>query len=95
MYSYMNIKYNYYNCKYFYFLMINTLIKPYDKNDKQYIIERAHGIIAIIKNKGDISKIILSSSSVRLNNDFLSSVIFIIFIYILLNLILAYFRIRG
>ena len=93
--SYSNINYQYtcmrnlfYNCNYFfYFLLINTLIKPYDKNVKQHIIEKRQGIIANIKNKGDISKIILSSSG-QLHNDILSSVIFVIFIYILLNLIL-------
>ena len=78
-----------------YFLLINTLIEPYDKNDKQHIIDKAQGMIDIIKNKGDISKIISLSSFVQLHNDILSSVIFIIFIYILLNLILGYFLIKG
>ena len=96
MYSYMNKEYTYYyNFEYFYFLFINTLVKPYDKNDLQHNIETAHGIIAIIKNKGDISIIISLSSFVQIHNDILSSVIFIIFIYILLNLILGYFLIRG
>ena len=74
--------------------MINTLIKPYDKNKKQHIFDKAHGIIdIIIIIKGDIS--INEFSSVQLLIVILSSVIFIIFIYILLNLILGYFRIKG
>ena len=86
--------YTYTNIKYFYFLLIMTLINPYDKNDKQHIIERAHGIIdIIIIIKGDIS--INKFSSVQLFDNILSSVIFIIFIYTLLNLILGYFRIKG
>ena len=65
----------------FYFLLINTLIKPYDKNDKQHINDKAHGIIdIIIIIKGDIS--INEFSSVQLLIDVLSSVIFVIFIYI-------------
>ena len=68
---------------YVYFLLINTLIKPYDRNDKQHIIDKKHGIIDIIKIKGDISKIkSLSSFSVQLHNDILlSSKISVIFIY--------------
>ena len=85
MYTYTNI----------FILLINPLIKLYDKNDKQHIIETAHSIIAIIKNKGDISKIISLSSFVQLHNDILSSVISVIIIYILLNLILGYFLIKG
>ena len=72
LYTYLNIKYKYY------FLLTNTLIKPYDKNDKQHIIDKAHGMIDIFKNKGDIS-----------------SSISVIFIYILINLILGYFLIKG
>ena len=89
----MNIKYKYYyNCNYF--LLINTLIKPYDKSDKQHIIDKAHGMIdIIIIIKGDIS--INEFSSVQLHIVILSSVIFIIFIYILLNSILGYFLIKG
>ena len=87
-------KYIYSYTKIIYLLLINTLIKPYDKNNKQHIIDKAHGIIAIIKNKGDISNNILSSS-VQLHNDILSSVISVIFVYILLNLILGYFLIKG
>ena len=79
----------------FYFLLIKTLIKPYDKNDKQHIIDEAHGMIDITKNKGDISKIITLSSFVQLHNDILSSTISVISIYILLNLILGYFLIKG
>ena len=85
----MNIKYKYY------FLLTNTLIKPYDKNDKQQIIDKAHGMIDIIKKKGDFSKIISLSSFVQLHNVILSSVISVIFIYILLNLILGCFLIKG
>ena len=85
----MNIKYKYY------FLLTNTLIKPYDKNDKQHIIDKAHGMIDIIKNKGDISKIISLSSFVQLHNVILSSTLSVISIYILLNLIFAYFLIKG
>ena len=50
----------------FYFLLIETLIKPYDKNDIQHINDNAHGIIdIIIINKGDIS--INEFSSVQLH----------------------------
>ena len=67
----------------FYFLLINTLIKPYDKNDKQHIIDKKHGIVAIIKNKGHISTVIKSSllSVVQLHNVLLSSIISLTFIY--------------
>ena len=85
----MNIKYKYY------FLLTNTLIKPYDKNDKQHIIDKAHGMIDNIKNKGDISKIISLSSFLQLHNVILSSAISVISVYILLNLIFAYFLIKG
>ena len=78
-----------------YFLLINTLIKPYYKNEKQHIIDKAHGMIDNIKNRGDISKIISLTSFVQLHNDVLSSTISVIFIYILLNLILGYFLIKG
>ena len=65
---------------YFYFLLINTLIKPYDKNEKQHIIDKAHGMIdIIIINKGGIS--INEFSSVQLHNVILSSIISVIFIY--------------
>ena len=74
-----------------YFLLINTLIKPYDKNEKQHIIDKAHGMIDFIKNRADISKIISLSSFVQLHNDVLSSVISVIFIYILLNLYIRVF----
>ena len=43
----------------FYFLLIKTLMKLYDKNDIQHIIDIKQGIINIIKYQGDISKIIL------------------------------------
>ena len=72
--------------------MINTLIKPYDK---QHIIDNPHGMIDNIKNRGDIPKVIILSSFVQLLNDVLSSTISVIFIYILLNLILGYFLIKG
>ena len=57
-------------------------MKPYDKNDKQHIIDRAHGMIDIITiNKGDNSINEFSFSSVQLHNDILSSIISVIFIY--------------
>ncbi len=79
---YTNIYYSYI-CMYpyFYFLLINTLMKPYIENDITHIIDKAHGMIDIIKNKGDISNIILLPSSVQLHIDILSSVISVIFLY--------------
>ena len=98
-YSYMKSKYNYmytytniilFVC--IHILLINTLINPYDK---QHITDNPHGMIDNIKNRGDISKIISLSSFVQLHNDVLSSTISVIFNYILLNLILGYFLIKG
>ena len=43
----------------FYFLLINTLINLNIENDITHIIDKAHGIIDIIKYIGDISIIIL------------------------------------
>ena len=61
--------------------------------DRQHIIDKKHGIIdIIIIIKGDIS--INEFSSVQLLDNILSSVIFIIFIYILLNGICGYFLIK-
>ena len=67
---------------YFYFLLISTLIKRYDKKDIQNIIDKAHGmIVIIIINIGDIS--INEFSSVQLHIVILSSplIISVIFIY--------------
>ena len=61
--------------------MINNLIKPYDKNDKQHIIDKAQGMIdIIIINKGDISIKVLLLLSEQLFGDILSSMISVMFI---------------
>ena len=76
------------------FSFLINLIKLQIIKDTQHIIDKKHGIIdIIIIIKGDISIIILSFS-VQFEIS-LSSVIFIIFIYILLNGIYGYFLIRG
>ena len=46
MYLYMNIKYKYYyNCMYFYFLLIKSLTKVYTMSDIRHKNDRPHGIV--------------------------------------------------
>ena len=68
MYTYMNNKYkSYYNCMYFYFLFIKSLIRVYTIRDIKHRRDIPHGIIVI----SGITISILSLF-VQLHNDILS-----------------------